>query len=190
MIRTDYSTGSVFYLNQGYVRLYTVSAEGAELTLHIFSNSYIFPIQWNKIPQSSDYYFESLTPVEVYQCPEDKFKQFIDQNFAASSEIMSQLNSFSESMIKKLESKVFGDAHQQVVATVLDLAKCFSQKDKGSVTISYWFTHQDIGSITGLSRERVTIEINKLIKKKLLSYNNHFIVIPRLELLNLDLEKK
>ena len=188
--RSDYSTGSVFYLNQGYIRLYTVSAEGNELMLHIFSPSSVFPILWNKIPQPSEYHFESLTPVEVYQCHKDKLKQFIDKNPAASLEIMRQLSSFSESMIKKLESKIFGDAYQQVVNTVLDLAKCFSQKDKGSAIINYWFTHQDIANITGLSRERVTLEINKLIEKKLLSYNNHFIVIPKLELLNLELEKK
>ena len=179
----------IFYLNQGYIRLYTVSRDGNELTLHIFSHSSIFPILWNKDLQSSEYYFESLTPVEVYSCEKGKLEQLIAEKTSANLEIIRQLTSFSESTIKKLELKIFGDAYEQVVATILDLAEYFGKAGAGGSTIiSYWFTHHDIASLTGLSRERVTIEINNLINKKLISYDGHFIAIPKLELLKAELE--
>lgn len=191
--RKETITGSddpnhIFYLNQGYIRLYTVSKEGAELTLHIFSPSSVFPILWNKNPKSDQYYFESLTPVEIYSFEKSRLQKLIAEKPKASLEILQQLSSFSESTIKKLESKIFGNSYQQVIATILDLAECFGQKDKKGMVIAYWFTHQDIASLTGLSRERITIEINILLKKKLISYNNHFIAIPKLELLKAELE--
>lgn len=178
----------VFYLNQGYVRLYTISKEGTELTLHIFSPSCIIPILWNKNPRLNEYYFESLTPVEVYRCERNKLQQLLREKPDTNLEIMRQLTLFSESTIKKLELKIIGDAYQQVVATLLNLAECFGKKDKESIVISYWFTHQDIASIAGLSRERVTIEINNLLNKKLISYNNHFITISKLQLLKSEIE--
>lgn len=180
-------SNKVFYLNQGYIRLFTISKEGDELTLHIFSSSSVFPLLWSN--QLDGYYFESLTPVEVYPAEKNTFQQFIARNSGANLEIMQQLTAFSESIMKKLESKIFGDAYQQVAATILDLAECFGQKDQGQATISYWFTHQDIANLTGLSRERVTMEINNLLKEKLISYGAHFINIPKLELLKEELEK-
>lgn len=191
--RKETITGSddasrIFYLNQGYIRLYTISREGNELTLHIFSPSSIFPILWYKDPVPDKYYFESLTPVEIYSCEKSKLQHLIAEKPGAGLEIFQQLSSFSESAIKKLEFKIFGDAYQQVAATLLNLAECFGQKDKGGTVISYWFTHQDIASLTGLSRERVTIEINNLINKKLISYDSHFIAIPKLELLEMEPE--
>lgn len=178
----------IFYLKQGYIRLYTVSKEGNELTLHIFSPSSIFPILWEKNFDCDKYYFESLTPVEVYSLKKDKLQEFIAKEPDASLEVTAQLAYFSKSAIKKLELKIFGNAYQQVIATILDLAVLLGKKDKREIVIDYWFTHQDIASITGLSRERVTIEINNLLNKKLIHYNNHFIAIPDIKLLETEIK--
>ncbi|MDD5415863.1 MAG: Crp/Fnr family transcriptional regulator [Candidatus Daviesbacteria bacterium] len=181
--RLETSTNTVFYLNQGYVRLYTLSQEGNELTLHIFAPSSLFPLWLENNGDFNGYYFESLTPVEVYSCEKNKLYQFLTKNPAARSEITQQLTSLSLELMKKLETKIFGDARKQVIATILDLAKYFGKKDKRSIVISYWFTHRDIATLAGLSRERVTIEINNLINKKLIIYHNRFITIPNFELL-------
>lgn len=191
--RKEILTGSddanrVFYLHQGYIRLYTVSREGNELTLHIFSPSSIFPILWHDDPVPDKYYLESLTPAELFSIEKAKLQQLIIQKPDLSLEILKQLSFFSRSAINKLEIKIFGNAYQQVIATILDLAGCFGQKNKDSLVINYWFTHQDIATLAGLSRERVTIELNRLLNKKLICYNSHFITIPKLELLKTEVE--
>lgn len=177
----------IFYLKQGYVKIYTISSEGKELTLHIFSPSDIFPIIWDKISGPNEYSFESLTPVELYSCKLDKLQQLMKEKPEVNLEIIRQLAAFSQSSIKKLENKIFGNAHRQVVATLLDLADFFGKKDKGRTVISYWFTHQDIASLSGLARETATIEIDKLISKKIITYNSRFIIIPKIELLKKQL---
>lgn len=178
----------IFYLNQGYIKLYTVSSNGNEMTLHIFSPSSIFPILWDKKDESEEYYFESLTPVEVYSAEKTKLQQFILRKPEVYSEITQQLSAFSISAINKLKVKILGNAYQQIIVTLLDLSERFGQKNKEETIINYWFTHQDIASLAGLSRERVTIEIDNLIKKKLIKYDNHFIVIPKIELLKSEIE--
>lgn len=187
--RSDYLTNSVFYLNKGFIRLYTVSAGGNELTLHIFGPSDIFPVWLNSDLPFSGYYFESLTPAAVYYCERSKLAQFIEKNPKANPEIIAQLIFFSQSVIKKLESKIFFDAYQQVIATILDLTESFGEQVSTGITISYWFTHQDIANIASLSRERVTTEINNLVKEGLISYNSHFIMIPKIESLKAELNK-
>lgn len=188
IITSSNDTNSIFYLNQGFIRLYTISKEGRELTLYIFSPSSIFPILWNKNPIPEKYYFESLTPIEVYRTEKTKLQQLITEKPEVYSEITEQLSIFSETTIKKLESTILGSAYQQVIATLLDLVSCCGKNNQNNFTILYWFTHQDIASLVGLSRERVTIEINNLLNKKLISYDNHFITIPKIELLKKEIE--
>lgn len=178
----------VYYLNQGYIRMYTISESGGEVTLYIFSPSSIFPILWHKNSSPNQYYFESLTPAEIFSVEKDKLQQFLAQKPELFLEIVDQLSSFSHSAIKKLEYKILGSAYQQVIAIILDLASHFGQKDKDGLAIAYWFTHQDIASLTGLSRERVTIVINNLQSKKLITYSSHFINIPKLQLLESELK--
>lgn len=180
---------SIFYLKQGYVRFYTLSNEGNELTLHIFSPNFIFPILWGDSTEN-EYFVESLTPIEVYRGEKHKLEQLMAKDPEANLEVMLQLKLFSGSIMKKLESKIFGNSYQQVITTILNLAECFGQKDKEYMVINYWFTHQDMANITGLSRERVSLEMNILVKKNLISYNNHFIVIPKYESLKAELYNK
>lgn len=178
----------IFYLNQGFIRLYTISKEGNELTIHIFPPGSVFPILLDKGTNSDQYYFESLTPIEIYGEREKEFRQYIAQKPEAAAEIVQQLSGFSGSVIKKLQIKILGNATQQVIATLLDLADHLGRKEKNGIVITYWFTHQDIASLAGLSRERVTIEIDNLLKKKLITYNSHFISIPKRELLKSEIE--
>ncbi len=189
IIRSGDLNNSVFYLSQGYIRACTVSKEGNELTLHIFGAPSVFPILWDTNSEFSEHCFESLTPAEVYRGARDKLKELIDKDPDVSSEIIKQLHTFAQSVVKKLESKIFYVAYQQVAAAILDLAQFFSSKNTSSVTISYWFTHQDLANITGLARETVSLEISKLLRNKLIYFDNHFIVIPRIENLKKELHK-
>lgn len=179
----------IFYLKQGYVKIYTISSEGKELTLHIFSPSDIFPIMWEKIDGPNEYCYESLTPVEIYSCKLDKLEQLMKEKPDVNLEIIRQLTAFSKSSIRKLENKIFGNAYLQVLASILDLADFFGKSAKGKTVISYLFTHQDIASLSGLARETATIEINKLVSKKLISYNSRFIIIPKIEALKKEFYK-
>lgn len=188
LARSDDLKNQVYYLNQGYVRVYTVSDGGNELTIHIYATNAIFPILWADSVEDNEHYFESLTPVEAYKGERDKFQELVTKTPQAYQEIIKQLTSFSESVVKKLESKIFYGAYRQVVSAILNLAECFSP-ESGNVIISYWFTHQDLSNITGLARETVTLEMNKLVREKLISYQDHFMVVPNMELLKRELYK-
>mgnify|MGYP001559973482 CR=1 FL=1 len=67
----------VFYIKKGYVRLYSLSKEGEELTLIIFKPGDFFPMIWAINNTSNMYYLESMTPVEVYRAPRDEFVSYI-----------------------------------------------------------------------------------------------------------------
>jgi len=69
LIRADDDPQGIFCLTKGYVRQYTISRTGLELTLHILKPISYFPMVWAVNGTPNVYFFEALTPVEVGRAP-------------------------------------------------------------------------------------------------------------------------
>src|ERR1700690_2389559 len=65
LIRADDDPQGIFCLTKGYVRQYSISKTGFELTLHIIRPISYFPMVWAINGAPNVYYFEAITPVEV-----------------------------------------------------------------------------------------------------------------------------
>lgn len=196
---------SVYYIVQGYVMQTILSPNGNEFTPYIFAPNTFFPLIWwetEKLSNKHDYEYESLTPVEVYRIPKDKLISFLKKNPHTAFVLNEKLTDYSRGLLKKLETRIFSDAFHMVILALLDLEKLFgspcarldsakrAKKQNKKALINYWFTHQDIANISGLSREVVTKQMNKLIEKKLVSYENHFILINNIDSLKTTLESE
>jgi len=72
LIRADDDPQGIFCLTKGYVRQYTNSKAGFELTLHILKPLSYFPMVWAINGTPNVYYFEALTSVEVRRAPRDE----------------------------------------------------------------------------------------------------------------------
>jgi CRP/FNR family transcriptional regulator, cyclic AMP receptor protein len=176
----------VYYIAQGYVAQSILSSSGNQFTPYIFAPQTFFPLIWSE----DEHEYESLTPVEVYRIPKEKLMSYLRENPKTIFILNQQLTAYSTELLKKLETRVFDNAIHMVILRLVDLAKLFGNQQSKQIIINYWFTHQDIANISGLSREVVTIQMNKLMKKKLISYKNHFIIINDLKLLETELQSE
>jgi CRP/FNR family transcriptional regulator, cyclic AMP receptor protein len=186
-------TDNIYYIIQGYVMQNIISANGNQFTPYIFAPDTFFPlILWkdNSISNIDNYEYESLTPVEVYRIPKEKLISYLQENPNATLALNKQLAAYSSELLLKLETKVFNNAIRMIILRLLDLAKLFGKKQTKDILIEYWFTHQDIANISGLSREVVTIQMNYLIRKKIIAYKNHFIIINNLNALEMELQSE
>lgn len=182
----------VCYITQGHVIQNIISPNGNEFTSYIFSPKAFFPLIWqnDKLLDGHYYEYKSLMPVEVYKIPKKKLADFLAENPSAFSILTEQLTVYSAELLKKLETRIFDKAVQVVIVVLLDLIKIFGKKYDKQMIIDYWFTHQDIANIAGLSREAVSRGMNSLVKKKLISYKNHFIAINDREALEAVLQSE
>ena len=90
LIRADDDPQGIFCLKKGYVRQYTISKAGLELTLHILKPTSYFPMVWAVNGTPNVYYFEALTPVEVGRAPRDQVVDFIKDKPTVIFELMSE----------------------------------------------------------------------------------------------------
>lgn len=179
----------IFYLKKGYVRLYSVSSEGKELTLIIYKPGNFFPLLTALQPNKAyPYYVETLTPAEVISVPLNLFIALFKDNpdllMGIANEIMSRL----DGALKRMEYMAFGNVYQKIASILMLVAdrfgKPFSLDNSDSSTIiDLPLTHKDIGLLIAATRETVSMEIKRLEKKGIIGYKGRNIIIKNIKLL-------
>lgn len=187
LIRADDDPQGIFYLKKGYVRQYTISKSGFELTLHILRPISYFPMVWAVNGTPNVYYFEALTPVEVGRAPRDEVVDFIKDKPTILFELMSELIEDYAESLTRIEHLVFSDAYRRVISVLLYIAKHFGEKSEKGIIVRHRFTQQDIATLVGVARETASNELGKLEKKGLVKYIDHSMLFESIRKLNSEL---
>lgn len=187
LIRADDDPQGIFCLARGYIRQYTISNLGTELTLHILKPTSYFPMVWAINGTPNVYYFEALTPVEVGRAPRDQVVTFIKDKPEVIFSLMSGLLEEYAETLKRVEHLVFSDAYRRVISVLIYIAKHFGQKNTRGIIVNHKFTHQDIATLVGVARETASIEISKLEKKGFIKYVDHSILFDNIKKLEREL---
>ncbi len=187
LIRADDDPQGIFCLTKGYVRQYTISPAGNELSLHILKPISYFPMVWAINGTPNVYFFEALTPVEVGRAPRDKVVDFIKDKPNLLFALMSELLEDYAETLTRVEHLVFSDAYRRVISVLIYIAKHFGEKKGNRIIVNHRFTQQDIATLVGVARETASIEIEKLRKKGLIKYIDHSILYEDINKLDSEL---
>lgn len=187
LIRADDDPAGIFYLKKGYVRQYTISKTGFELTLHILKPVSYFPMVWAVNGTPNVYFFEALTPVEVGRAPRDEVVKFIKDKPIITFELLSELIEDYAESLKRIEHLVFSDAYRRVISVLIYISKHFGKVHNKGIIIDHRFTQQDIATLVGVARETASIEMVRLEKSGLIKHVNHSMIVPSVKNLELEL---
>jgi CRP/FNR family transcriptional regulator len=168
----------IFYIKSGFVRLYVISESGKEITFNIFKPGNYFSMIWALNDTPNVYFFESLTDVLLLKAPKAEIVKYVENNPGILYDLTKRTLSGLDGMTKLMEALLTGSAYQQVASTLLVLARRFGKNGKNhKIIIDLPLTHRIIGTLAALSRESTSLELEKLIKTKIISQKNHMIVI-------------
>lgn len=191
VIDIDQDLTHVVYLKQGYVRQYSVSADGNEFTHNIFRRGSIFPLNLALHHQVNHYYFESLSSGKMVLIPTGQMITFLKKHPAVLLDLTQRLAAGLNQLLYRLDSLVFGSAQQKIAASVYLLAKRFGQNmnavkleacpdivsDEALIVTDISVTHQQLAYLTGLTRETVSVEMMNLKQMGLIDYRSQKICI-------------
>ncbi|KKQ36989.1 MAG: Cyclic nucleotide-binding domain protein [Candidatus Roizmanbacteria bacterium GW2011_GWA2_37_7] len=173
LIRADDDPQGIFCLTKGYVRQFSISKTGIELTLQILKPITYFPLIWAINGAPNIYFYEALTAVEVGRAPKEQVVSFINDKPVIILELMSKLLGDYAETLSRIEHLVFSDAYRRVISVLLYIAKNFGVESSKGIIVNHRFTQQDIATLVGVTRETASIEIGKIEKKKLVKYIDH-----------------
>lgn len=187
IIRSGDSISQIYYLKKGYVRQYLLTADGEDVTMHIFKPSSFFPIMLVLSNTENKYFFETVTPAKVFIAPKDAVLTFLKKEPDVLFDLTARMSSGIMGLLNKIENTVFKNSHYKVTSLLLYLAKRFGKKQKDSIRIELPITHADLANWIGLQRETVSRKIELLKKKGHLANKNQSLVIHNIKKLEDEL---
>jgi CRP-like cAMP-binding protein len=178
ILQAEDSPQGVYFLAKGFVRVYTISEQGNELTVNIFTKESFFPMFWAINDTANFYYFEAMSEVVVYRAPRQAFLDYIHTDIAVMNSINELiLHSLSSTLIR-LQYLVLGNACQRVSCVLVMLFRRFGKiRKSGMQIISFPITQQQVADLIGLTRESVGSVMRNLEQKKIIQRSQRYYAI-------------
>lgn len=186
IIRAGDAPTGILYLKKGFVRMSFVAQNGDMLVLHVFKAGSYFPMSWvvNEVPNR--YYFEALTPVEVWRAPKEDVEKFIHIHPEVVEHFLERYMRGVGGVLQRMEYLVFEPAYKKAILLILYYARNFSDGE-GKTKLTIPLTHKEIAAWIGTTRETASLQIETLKKKNLIEYKKRYIVIPDIRKLETEL---
>lgn len=170
----------IYYLKKGLVRQYVISKKGEILVLHIFRPGTFFLMMWAINNTPNTYYFDALTPVEVWRAPLSDVREFIKGNPDLLFDLTSRLLQGLDGLLKRFEYLVFDPAYAKVALLLSYFANNFGEKNGDGISIKLPITHKEIASWIGTTRETASLQIEDLKRRGFITNKGRVLIVKDL----------
>jgi len=184
VIRADDNPNSIFYLISGRVRKYAISQKGDELVVNIFKPISFFPMSWAINNEPNEYFYDALTPLEVYRAPKEKVVEFIKGNPDVLYDLLSRVYRGTDGLLRRMTYLMSGNAYARLVTELIIHAQRFGKKTNSTIEVK--ISEKELATQSGMTRETVSREMKELKDKGLVTFNKNILTIIRIE----ELEKE
>jgi CRP/FNR family transcriptional regulator, cyclic AMP receptor protein len=186
MIRADETPNSVFYIVEGRVSQYDVTATGNEVVVNVFKPGSFFPMSSAINGTPNPYLFEASDAVKVRQAPAADAVAFLRANPDVMFDLLARVYKGTDGVLRRMAHLMGGDAQSRLTFELLNAAARFGQSHAdGSTQIT--LTERDLAKHSGLARETVNRCMQNLKAAGLLDITRDGIIIKDLSQLDATL---
>jgi CRP/FNR family transcriptional regulator len=175
--------GGVYFVKSGYLRVYDVNKEGKESGIQLFRPLYFLSLISAKTGIKNRHFIEAMTPVEAWVVSKEDFEKHIQSNPKLYAEVCNALMEKFLDLTSYISRLVSGDAYAKVAGLIYSMATEYGVAKNKEVTIKFKITHKLIATLTGLTRETVTLQMLKLEKDGLIDNDRRQIVVMDMKVL-------
>lgn len=162
----------MYFIQEGFVKLYRMSDEGKDTIAYLYGPGYVVGLRaLLSIENIAKHNAESLTDLKVMVITHKEYFDIIGKNPVFLSDLIHYFMDRLEYTEKSIEMFVSMNVRARIAHFFLDFAENYHITDNENITFPLTFTHQMIADLVGSSRETVTLSMNRLKKRKIISDN-------------------
>ncbi|MDA0195330.1 MAG: Crp/Fnr family transcriptional regulator [Bacteroidetes bacterium] len=184
----DEPSNHVFLIANGRVKIGSYSNNGKEVIKAILGEGELFgELALTGEGVRSDFALSLDNDTRICQMNIEDMQEMMKGSQPLSLKIFKLMGLRIKKIERRLESLVFKDARSRVVEFLYELAQERGQKVGFETMVKNHFTHKDIASLTGTSRQTVTTILNELKEKNLINFDRRRILIRDMDKLGAEL---
>ncbi|MFA5532073.1 MAG: Crp/Fnr family transcriptional regulator [Candidatus Shapirobacteria bacterium] len=184
LVRPGDLFGKVILEKTGFARVYKATEDEREISWPILKPMWLYSLITAIGDKKNEYYVETVTAMEAWVVPVDEFLNFLETKKGILEEIYRSTILDLVDLTEKIEKLVLADAYTKVAILINELAINFGKKKGKEIIIDFNIPHRVLASITGLTRETVTLQILKMQKEGILHNQGREMVIKEIKKLD------
>lgn len=191
VIRPDNPPSGVYCIKKGYVKTYSITENGSERIHIIYKPNDIFPLTWALNDNQKELFYQAMDNTVLIKVQKDNFLNLIHLNNSVAYILLKKMMGMFSMFSDRINDLEISKTYPRVISSILFFAKRYGQPhDKtnpDSCIIPTPITHQDLANFSTMTRETTSREISALVKKKIISYQDHLIVVNSIKTLKKEL---
>ena len=181
LVRPEDDLGKIVLEKEGFARVYKMTDDGKEISWPSLRPMWMYSISAALLERENEYYAEAVSDLEAYVVPTKDFMTFLKEKMDIHPEVYKEVISELLLLSEQLEKLMFSEAYAKVAILIEDFADRFGKKEGNKIVIDFNIPHRVMASISGLTRETVTLQVLKMQKEKILKAKSRNIVIDDME---------
>jgi CRP-like cAMP-binding protein len=167
ILRPGEKPNFIGFIKSGYVRVYTLSENGQEVTMPFFKPVFYLTTIFVYTGTENRFYLEAMTPVEMYEATIEETRDFFKDNPETTAMVMNNIMSSFVDLMEQTGALLSGEAYNRVATIILLLDDRSEKNGNNYAKINFGVTHKLIAGLTGLTRETVTLQMLRLEREGL-----------------------
>jgi CRP-like cAMP-binding protein len=186
IFRSGQGANQVYIVKAGRVKISARNDDGKEMIKKIVTQGEIFG-ELSMLGEAVRKDFAmAMEATEVYAITIDELQYLMQKNRALSIYLMQLLGRQLIEFEQRLESLVFDNSRNRIINFLETLVQKRGQRVGYEMLVRKFLTHQEIANLTATSRQTVTMVLNELRNKNILTFNRRRLLIRDMQLLRAE----
>jgi|GEM_PF-1043403 len=184
VLKPGESFPGIIFVKSGYVTMYVFSKDGKQVTLPLWRPLFLSSMVCAITGMENKYFFEAISPTEYWIAPLKEWVDFAKSDMRLYRDLTKMVVRDFVDLTGDTQKMVSGDARVRVASLLASMATKYGEKTAsggGGVRIKFNVPHRLLASMTGLTRETVTLQLLKLQKEKVVRIEKRRIIITNKE---------
>lgn len=176
---SDDPLSGVFFIEEGFVKLYRVSDEGRETVIYLTGPGNLLGLRaLLSESECAHHYTEALTDVKIYNMKRSEYLEVLKEHPEFLVDLVHMYVERLNHTEQRLEGFIATDSISRIAVFLHDLSSRFGKKNaKKEIEIPLPMTHQRIGEFVGAFRETVSVAVKRLQNEKVLKMERGKVII-------------
>lgn len=186
ILRAGEEPRGVYLIEEGFVKIYSLSLEGVEHIHVIYKKGDIFPLIWAFQDAIRNVYYEAVEEVVLWQLPKQEFLDHVT-NTALSAVLLKKAVEMFNLYAGRLDNLLFTSSYDRVAYRLLSLLNRFGKHSSRGWVIDAPLTHQHIANSINLTRETTSRVLERFQKQSIVGYDKHrhFVILDSKKLVKI-----
>lgn len=172
---------NIYFLKSGSIKLVTQEDDGPEVIKDVLEKGEIFGKCFGGENEELREEAIALEDSMICYLPYENWQVFLQENLDLNFSLLKWAGLRIKRLERRMDTLYFKPTAERIKDVLADLGARLGKKDpvSGDITIPVHLTHEELGQLTGCSRQNVTTILNEMREKGFIDYTRNKLVIRK-----------